>query len=68
MTTLEWAIAVIILRHTAHRISYLSPQGFLPLSQVGLRVACGAGRDRLLVTDVWMPSEAWRARSAMAVL
>ena len=47
---------------------YLSPQGFRRSSHVGLRVACGAGRDRLWVTDVWMPGEAWRAGSAMAVL
>jgi hypothetical protein len=50
-------------------VSYLSLQGFHRSSQAGLRVTTGAWRERRLVTDRgWMPSEAWLARSAIAVL
>ena len=45
------------------------PQGFLWSSQLGLRVTTGARGELRLVPDRgWMPSEAWLARSAMAVL
>ena len=48
-------------------VGYLSPQGFHRLSQVGSCVAAGAAVTCSLGTPrVWMPSEAWAVRSAMA--